>query len=317
MTLIPRSARYTIGIAAGGLFILLVLAAQVHPPAYIRSKYGPLSPPKHTLTPLQAKLERQEETYYQMVQDRHSLIRKYGPTPDKLQPFPEQRLRAKYLLWDFFPASFNCPYETERIGAAGDGGKWTCGLSKIKDKPNCIVYSAGISTESSFEAEIIRRTKCTVYGFDFSVKQFGPEVQNYASIRNQTHFYQYGLSGKDNHSAKPPMWSLQALMHKHGHTFIDVLKIDIEGAEFETLKSFVDFYKDLGPLPFGQLQLEIHANKISFTQFLTWWEDLEEAGLRPFWTEPNLLVTNWMRNAPMYSEYSFINIGLEHELLRD
>ncbi|KAG8706909.1 hypothetical protein FRC08_000798 [Ceratobasidium sp. 394] len=205
----------------------------------------------------------------------------------------------------------------QRIGALGDGGKWTCGLSRLKDKPNCIVYSAGISTESSFEAELINRTKCTVYGFDFSVKKFGPEVHSYASIRNRTHFYPYGLAGSDKHDGKPPMWTIQALMHKLGHTFIDILKIDIEGAEFGTLKSLINYYKDVGPLPFGQLQLEIHASKISFSDFLRWWEDLEEAGLRPFWTEPNLLFTNWMRNAPAFTEYSFLNIGLSHEILQD
>ncbi|QRV75553.1 methyltransferase domain protein [Ceratobasidium sp. AG-Ba] len=252
-----------------------------------------------------------------MVQRRHVLIRKFGPTPEKLQPFPDPRSRAKYLLWDFFPASFNCPYEVERIGELGDGGKWTCGLSRLKDKKDCVIYSAGISTESSFEAELLRRTKCTVYGFDFSVKKFGPEVNNYSSLRNRTHFYPIGISGKDDHNAHPPMWTLQALMQKHGHTWIDILKIDIEGSEFEALKSMTSYYKDIGPLPFGQLQIEIHANKATFLQFLSWWEDLEEAGLRPFWTEPNLLYSNWFRGAPAYTEYSFVNIGRSHEILED
>ena len=68
-----------------------------------------------------------------------------------------------------------------------------CGLSRLVNKPNCVVYSAGawaptlglrgtpnsscgvlrialgISTESSFEAELVKRTKCQVFGFDFSV----------------------------------------------------------------------------------------------------------------------------------------------------
>lgn len=39
------------------------------------------------------------------------------------------------------------------------------------------------------------------------------------------------------------------------------------------------------PLPFGQLQLEIHIWHKSFAEYLTWWETLEAAGLRPFWTE--------------------------------
>jgi hypothetical protein len=105
-----------------------------------------------------------------------------------------------------------------------------------------------------------------------------------------------------------------------GHTFIDILKMDIEGSEFDALKFMINYYRDNGPLPFGQLQVEIHANKVTFVQFLKWWEELEEAGLRPFRTEvssvccaadsvlssiwkPNLLFTNWVRNAP--SEWKF------------
>jgi hypothetical protein len=75
-------------------------------------------------------------------------------------------------------------------------------------------------------------------------------------------------------------------MAKNGHTFIDILKLDIEGSEFDVLDSIFKEYKGR-PLPFGQLQLEVHvylANK-SFADILHWWERLEEAGLRPFWTE--------------------------------
>src|ERR1700722_20388001 len=73
---------------------------------------------------------------------------------------------------------------------------------------------------------------------------------------------------------------------KKGHTHIDILKIDIEGWEFETLTSIVKTYIAADqPLPFGQLQLEIHAWNKQFHEFLTWWERLEEAGLRPYMTE--------------------------------
>ena len=71
-----------------------------------------------------------------------------------------------------------------------------------------------------------------------------------------------------------------------GHTHIDILKIDIESWEFDTMTTLVDPYIASGkPLPFGQLQLEIHIWDRTFEYFLTWWEKLEKAGLRPFWTE--------------------------------
>lgn len=43
-----------------------------------------------------------------------------------------------------------------------------------------------------------------------------------------------------------------------GHTFIDILKIDIEGAEFDALTDLINHYSSLTPpqpLPFGQLQV--------------------------------------------------------------
>ena len=46
-------------------------------------------------------------------------------------------------------------------------------------------------------------------------------------------------------------------------------------------------------MPFGQLQLEVHVWGKKFDEFLSWWEKLEAAGLRPFWTEPNLVYQNY------------------------
>ena len=71
-----------------------------------------------------------------------------------------------------------------------------------------------------------------------------------------------------------------------GHTHIDILKIDIESWEFATMTTLLNTYIKSGePLPFGQLQLEIHIWHKTFAEYLTWWEILEKAGLRPFWTE--------------------------------
>jgi hypothetical protein len=83
-----------------------------------------------------------------------------------------------------------------------------------------------------------------------------------------------------------------------GHTFIDILKIDIEGGEFDALTAFVDAHQD-GVFPVGQLQLEIHARegRERFDYFNKWWEALEAVGLRPFWTEPNMVYINIVRGA--------------------
>lgn len=71
-----------------------------------------------------------------------------------------------------------------------------------------------------------------------------------------------------------------------GHNFIDILKVDIESSEFSTLTSMIKPYVARNEtLPFGQLQIELHLWGKSFEEFYGWWDLLEQAGLRPFWTE--------------------------------
>lgn len=156
----------------------------------------------------------------------------------------------------------------------------------------------GINYESSFEAALLSRTHgCEVWGYDFSVNSFGKEIPPTQAYRS--HFQAYGLAGWDHVNDKGnKMFALQSLMSQNGHAFIDILKIDIESWEFDALTSIVNEYKTRGqPLPFGQLQLEIHAWGRNFADYLKWWEALEEAGLRPFWTEPNLIYQNYNRGS--------------------
>jgi hypothetical protein len=139
---------------------------------------------------------------------------------------------------------------------------------------------------------------------------------------HRAHFEPWALGGDDKHGEheNPKWWTLDSLMELNGacsypptcshretelfgspligHTFIDILKIDIEGGEFEALTPFFASHVE-GDLPIGQLQIEIHAwrGRERFEQFLKWWESLEAAGLRPFWMEPNLVYLNIYRGS--------------------
>lgn len=163
----------------------------------------------------------------------------------------------------------------------------------------------GINGESSFEAGLLEAAPgCEVWGYDFSVSgvslpvavltvttltqlvppQWGPELHSYS---NRAHFEPWALGPIDNHGSNTnvPMWSLRKLMEHNGHDFIDVLKVDIEGAEFASLSTFFDFYESQPrptstsespmdftssgarydfaghPLPIGQLQIELHPRE--------------------------------------------------------
>jgi len=170
-----------------------------------------------------------------------------------------------------------------------------------------LVRTSGINGESSFEAELLEKASgCEVWGYDFSVNgvslhfnllsipqpcspdtsplQWGPELRTYSY---RAHFEPWALGPIDNHGSNVDvrMWSLRGLMEHNGHSFIDILKIDIEGAEFASLAAFFDFYESqprptsasespmdftssgarydfVGkPLPIGQLQIELHPRE--------------------------------------------------------
>jgi len=166
-----------------------------------------------------------------------------------------------------------------------------------------------------------RAPGCEVWGFDFSVGGWGPEITDDPELRHRGHFQAWALGGSDAHGENDGIkfWTLDSLMKHFGHTFIDILKIDVEASEFDALTSFVNVHTH-GDLPIGQLQLEIHAenDRANFQWFRGWWESLEAAGLRPFSLEPNLIhVTNPGCRKPFVVEYSFINIRGNHALVSD
>ncbi|KZT21819.1 hypothetical protein NEOLEDRAFT_1138811 [Neolentinus lepideus HHB14362 ss-1] len=303
----PRYSLFTLLVIVGTMYLL---ATDGVPGYALRSvvTYDPS---------LASRVARSELVYQETLRKRQKLIERYGPTAKDIATFPpNQDPWPAYTVWDFFPPAFNCPHDLERVGDMGDGGKWTCGLSRIAQKPDCIVYSVGINYESSFEAELLERSRhCEVWGYDFTVSAFGPQITK--AVKGRTHFRAYRLAGSE--APEESQFTLEALMRMNGHTHIDILKVDIESWEFETLASLIKPYIASGrPLPFGQLQLEIHLWGKKFSEFLGWWEMLEDAGLRPFMTEPNLVYQNYNKESNTeLAEYSFINVKGDNIFIAD
>ncbi|KAI0338258.1 hypothetical protein BDW22DRAFT_1432708 [Trametopsis cervina] len=273
-------------------------------------------------------IEEEEEHYKEALVDRERLVKKWGPKNENIKPFPANGLY--YTIWDYFIPAFQCPHRVQRVGTLADGGKWFCGVERYtRQRAPCVIYSFGINGESSFEAQLLKAApQCELWGYDFSVSSFGPEIENDPDLKARSHFFPYALGGEDIERAEQPTYTLQTLMKQNGHSFIDILKIDIEGAEFQSLSAFVDHFvppgteggKDGVILPVGQLQLEIHAwgHNVAFPFFRSWWENLERAGLRPFYTEPNLIYLQIIPGAkPDLAEYSFINAKVTSAMTDD
>ncbi|KAF7979842.1 hypothetical protein HWV62_40585 [Athelia sp. TMB] len=294
MGVFARHPRYAIALVAGLFATVLLLSNADH---------RRLTDFYYSGSRVEAQIQLSEGYYKLALGERRRLIEKWGPTPAEVVSFPSNA--NEYTLWDFFTPAFQCPHRMQRMGTLGDGGKWVCGFERIEKKESCVIYSVGINHESSFEAHLLDRGPgCQVWGYDYSVDKFGPEIDEVPELKKRAHFKPYALGGKDEPRSTPPYYTLATLMAMNNHTFIDVLKIDIEGGEFDALASLVDAYPD--QLPFGQLQLEIHARdeaQSAFPRFLAWWERLEAAGLRPFWTEPNLVYLNiWRGSRPDLTE---------------
>ncbi|KAK1996485.1 hypothetical protein LX36DRAFT_580241 [Colletotrichum falcatum] len=267
-----------------------------------------------------------EAVWAKTVKQRHDVIATDYGDASNIPLFPARSAleykKHPYSIWDFTPASFSCPHEMERIGRLGDGGKWVCGMSRYVNFPTnreCIIYSFGVRDESSFENEMLSRTKCRVWAYDFSVVDFGEQLQ--PSNRDRASFLQAGVTGNTNTTSQPHYYSISDLMDMNGHEYIDILKMDIEFDEFLAMEGLHrDFPITAGELPIGQLMVKIHFfHGLTAFHYLDWWGRLESRGLRPTWTEPNLLAItlNLGNKDPLLAEYTLINVHDSKNVLFD
>ena len=133
----------------------------------------------------------------------------------------------------------------------------------------CVVYGMGIADDSSFEAKMAQH--CEVHAFDCSV-----EVESPAVSGKPFTFHQLCIGDKPvksttaymNQAREYQYSSLAETMASLGHTELDVLKFDIEGAEWSLIEQHI---LSNGTRP-AQLMFELHsfcANPRYLPPFLT------------------------------------------------
>ena len=180
------------------------------------------------------------------------------------------------------------------VGTQDDGHKWVCGMHAIRGAP--IVFSFGSFGLQDFELEFLKlRPDARVFIFEIMPDRLPKERDPRIS------YHAVGLGGypntdqlinKDNQVKGAVMHTLSDLMRLCNVTYIDVLKMDIEGFEFQWLK-----HEAAGTVPLlGQLLVEVHIkrSKSFFRPIMKedakWFvEQLEDMGLRLFSSEPNYM----------------------------
>ena len=196
-----------------------------------------------------------------------------------------------------FEPTYNCMNRV-RVGRIGDGGKWVCDPQVLGRlwRP-CIVYTFGSNGEISFEEDLLSITshRCEIHIFDPTI--FWPNnhyfngdsasdlkdenVRN--SLRN-VHFHPLGLgTAKEEIREFGPVDALPNIMKNLGHTHLDILKIDIEGKEFDTFFDSIFLQDDL---PYDQILVKLHAGGVPASRIINFFETLEKFGYKIFMKEP-------------------------------
>ncbi len=157
------------------------------------------------------------------------------------------------------------------------GGWWFTNQNLNQDS---IVYSLGVGEDIAFDLSIIECFGARVYAFDPTPSSI--EMLSSKDLPNQFHFYPWAITAEDGalnfyprvrkdgskstvmftmiaednnveDAIEVPAFCLSSVAEMLGHTQIDLLKIDIEGAEYEVLEGLLE-----SPIKPGQLLVEFH-----------------------------------------------------------
>lgn len=153
---------------------------------------------------------------------------------------------------------------TERIGTIVD--HYTICRDALNLTAESVVYSFGVSDDLSLELGLINQYGVHVYAFGLSdeMYMFIEQEKIKGHISDNLHFYPWGLwyfdgfllmtEGKRGKFSiinrdptystgkyqQKPVFTLRSLMRKLGHRTLSLLKLDVDGAEYEVLNSLLE-----------------------------------------------------------------------------
>jgi FkbM family methyltransferase len=201
-------------------------------------------------------------------------------------------------------------YRAEQIA---DWALWPAALT-----PASVVYSFGVGDNVAWDLEMIRRFGVTVHAFDptpasiawvkrqklsrqfvfhdCGISNFDGTLDFYPPRRaGNTHYSQEQRAGGKMNAVRGRVNCLTTIMRRLGHRHIDVLKLDVEGSEFETIPDIIE-----SGISVDQLLVEIHYHfrSRSFAAGLALINQLRDYGMQ------------CIHISPRGFEFSFLRRGL-------
>ena len=183
---------------------------------------------------------------------------------------------GRVFAFDFWEMEYPCAME-QRVppDVFGDGAKWLCGAS-LHPTP-CRVLSLGSNFDDAFERSISAISTCTCHVVDPTIDHGGNGANKLRAFVEQLASYGASL----NHSVgigRPggylrfrggtaPLVSLRTFIRDRYHSLrdsngaihISVLKVDIEGAEYDSLDELWEMCAE-GTVSVDQLNVEAHMS---------------------------------------------------------
>mmetsp|Transcript_64146 Transcript_64146/g.118165 ORF Transcript_64146/g.118165 Transcript_64146/m.118165 type:complete len:300 (+) Transcript_64146:86-985(+) len=207
------------------------------------------------------------------------------------------------IWWQYHhEPSFHCTL-AERLGHVGDGGKWVCDPYSMKKnidsgKP-CLVYSIGSNGQFDFEKSVqdLISPRCEVHIFDPAKVGTWPVPANMSY-----HAYPLGSGTEVVQGVRTKSFPdiVQELGHK-GRT-IDILKIDCEGCEWQTVTQWLTSGVEI-----RQILVELHWDGVKDGDKANeFYKFLYKHGYAVFNKEPN---TEAVGQGGFCIEYSFLKLG--------
>lgn len=211
-----------------------------------------------------------------------------------------RRWARSFLGSDIWVHTDTCEGEFKYFGS--DYGGWM--IRKDCLGSTSVLYSVGIGQDISFDLALIRESSARVHAFDptpasiaWLAKQSLPEEFTFhptglADYDGEAHFvpptdashisHSMIESSSDKQTIAVPVKRLSTLMNELGHSRIDLLKIDIEGAEYGVIADISGMRRASRPL---QLLVEFHHGRFGIATCKTQAAitELRRIGYRLFW----------------------------------
>ena len=192
-------------------------------------------------------------------------------------------------IYDPYEPERSCLIETRVGNQFGDGGKFVCGNEDTFAAQQCLAYSVGSNGDFSYEQDVIKTFGCEVHTFDPTGNSTEFERLGKESMVS---FHPWGLAAtsrtmhNDATGLENPLMPLSKIQGVLGHKnrTIDLLKVDCEGCEHESLENIWADVID-GKLDIGQVMVEVHGT--SFNDTKKFFEGASRAGFQIFHKERN------------------------------